>query len=130
VSKKEMLKLLSLIKAFYPNREFNIDNIFDAWYVVLGKLPYEYAEKAIIKHATEDKYLPAISDIYKNAKEIYAQEKTNKELEKMNKFFEEKYGYIACSADKDYEDNILPLKRGQQISLKSIGNYRLLEENN
>ena len=119
-----------MIKAFYPNREFNIDNIFDAWYVVLGKLPYEYAEKAIIKHATEDKYLPAISDIYKNAKEIYAQEKTNKELEKMNKFFEEKYGYIACSADKDYDDNILPLKRGQQISLKNIGNYGLLKENN
>jgi hypothetical protein len=100
-----MGKFLGLISAIYPSKEFEIEFVFDAWYMLLGDMDYSYAVKALKKYAINERFRPAPCDIHKNIKEIKEKEKEKIDYERRSKFIsnieKEKIDYVKNYNKKD-----------------------------
>jgi hypothetical protein len=85
MDKIELIKITTLIKTLYPDRNFMKDlskdektMVLKVWYDILKDIPFELAEIAIKKHVCSEKgkFIPSVHDIRNNCMKTVQGEQT------------------------------------------------------
>lgn len=64
MNKDEFKKIAMAMKTAYPNSNaFQDTGSMDIWYMMLGDLPYEIVQPAILEHISTNKFPPSIAEI-------------------------------------------------------------------
>lgn len=73
MSKKEVIKLLAIISAYYGTSKTDAETMVNAWYLLLKDYNYAIAEQAVLEYAKKDtreySQFPKIGVIIENIKE-------------------------------------------------------------
>lgn len=69
MKKSEVVKFLSIITAFFPDRRIT-DEMITGWHIMLEDMPYELAEQALKAVLSKNRFFPSIAEIREEAAAI------------------------------------------------------------
>lgn len=73
MTRTEVFKILAAIETMYPRNDgisIKDNAVIALWEKMIGHLPYEVAERAVMVHMAKGKFRPVVADILQNAMEL------------------------------------------------------------